>query len=62
MPHPGYLMLCSDGLWGVVSEEQILTNVKNSTSPALACQALIAAANENGGPDNISVILVRYPI
>lgn len=61
LPHPGYLMLCTDGLWGVVSEEDILRIVIKSPSPAIACRDLIEAANAKGGPDNISVILVYHP-
>ncbi len=61
LPHPGYLMLCTDGLWGVVSEDDILRIVIKSPSPAIACRDLIEAANAKGGPDNISVILVYHP-
>ena len=56
-----YLMLCSDGLWGVISEEQIYENVAQHDRLELACQAMVQAANDAGGPDNISVILIRLP-
>ena len=59
-PKQGYLMLCSDGLWGVVSEDKIFDIITKAKDPTLACQHLIKAANEGGGPDNISVILVRF--
>lgn len=60
-PHAGYLLVCSDGLWGVVPEEEIFRLI--STSPNLhhACLNLVEAANAAGGPDNISAILVRMP-
>src|SRR5437763_12007735 len=45
-------LLCSDGLTGMVSEEQIAEIVDASKSLADAAHALIAAANENGGKDN----------
>jgi protein phosphatase len=61
LPHPGYLMLCSDGLWGVVSDMDIFRIVSSASHPSLACRNLIEAANTAGGPDNISVILVEYP-
>ena len=61
MPHEAYLLLCSDGLWGVVSEREIFNLVTTSPDPQQACQALIDAANAAGGPDNISVILVQLP-
>jgi serine/threonine protein phosphatase PrpC len=59
MPHPGYLLICSDGLWGVVEEDQIFRLIADAPNPHRACQNLMDAANANGGPDNISVILVR---
>ncbi len=59
MPDPGHLLICSDGLWGVVEEKDIQRIVNESGSPDLACQQLIEAANAAGGPDNISVVLVR---
>ncbi len=55
-----YLMLCSDGLWGVVPDEKIARIIRESTTLDQACQRLVDAANEAGGPDNISVILVRW--
>jgi serine/threonine protein phosphatase PrpC len=60
-PRPGYLLLCSDGLWGVVPDVELFRIVNSSQSPAIACQRLVDAANEAGGPDNISVIIVQYP-
>jgi serine/threonine protein phosphatase PrpC len=59
LPNPGYLLLCSDGLWGVLSEERIFQLISESPSPQRACQNLADAANAAGGPDNITVILVR---
>jgi PPM family protein phosphatase len=58
-PQPGYLMLCSDGLWGVVSEQDIVRSINESPTLQRACQSLISAANIAGGPDNISVVLVQ---
>jgi len=59
MPRHGSLLLCSDGLWGVV-EDQDIQRIANSTSnPHLACQHLVEAANAAGGPDNIAVLLIR---
>jgi serine/threonine protein phosphatase PrpC len=60
-PHPGYLLVCSDGLWGVVSEEKIGNIIKSAETLPKACQEMIDAANEAGGPDNITAILVRLP-
>ena len=59
IPNPGYLLICSDGLWGVLSEERIFQIISESANPQRACQNLVDAANGAGGPDNITVILVR---
>jgi serine/threonine protein phosphatase PrpC len=62
VPPGEHLLLCSDGLWGLVAQEKILEFINTSSSPQEACQRLIEAANEAGGPDNISAILVRMPV
>ncbi len=59
LPHPGYLLVCSDGLWGVLSEDDMFNIIVDAPSPHRACQNLVDAANAAGGPDNITVILVR---
>ncbi len=56
-----YLLVCSDGLWGVIPEATISQIVIGSINPTQACEKLVEAANEAGGPDNISVILVMLP-
>jgi protein phosphatase len=58
-PQPGYLMLCSDGLWGVVNERDIFRLITEAPNLHRACQSLVEAANAAGGPDNITVILVQ---
>ncbi len=62
LPRPCHLLLCSDGLWGVIEEKEIYRIIRGNPHPVEACQKLVDAANENGGPDNISVILVYYPV
>jgi serine/threonine protein phosphatase PrpC len=59
LPHPGYLLICSDGLWGVLSDDEMFSIISEAPSPHRACQKLVDAANAAGGPDNITVILVR---
>jgi PPM family protein phosphatase len=61
LPHPGFLMLCTDGLWGVLPEIEIYRIINNAANPSLACHDLVEAANAAGGPDNISVILAYFP-
>ena len=52
-------LLCSDGLTGMVGEERIAEILKEARSLRAAGQALIRAANEGGGRDNITVVLFR---
>jgi serine/threonine protein phosphatase PrpC len=52
------LLLCSDGLTGVVEDERI-TDLLTDGSLEATVDALIGAANEAGGPDNVTVLLVR---
>jgi protein phosphatase len=61
LPQPGYLLICSDGLWGVVPEEELGQMILSASTPHQACQEMGDAANAAGGPDNITVILVRLP-
>lgn len=58
-PQSGYLLLCSDGLWSVIPDPNLYDIVLKSTSLQDASQKLVAAANDAGGPDNISVILAQ---
>jgi serine/threonine protein phosphatase PrpC len=59
IPQPGYLVLCSDGLWGVVSEDEMANIILSTNSPQNASQNMLEAANTAGGPDNISVIIIE---
>ncbi|MFZ5917689.1 MAG: PP2C family protein-serine/threonine phosphatase [Chloroflexota bacterium] len=59
LPANSYLLLCSDGLWGYVSEERIAAIVREAPTPQAACQQLVQQANAAGGEDNITVILVQ---
>jgi len=53
-------LLCSDGLTGMVPEEEILRLVtENEDDLEKACEHLIETANERGGVDNITAILVK---
>lgn len=53
------LLLCSDGLNTMISDERIRQIVMAACSPQEACQRLVEAANHAGGDDNISVIVVQ---
>lgn len=54
------ILLCSDGLTEMVSEEEIQTAVNTTESVEAAVKSLIDRANENGGTDNITVIAIRF--
>ncbi len=60
-PGTGSLMICSDGLWGVITEQEISEIIQRSLSPQQTCQAMVDRANAAGGPDNISAIMVNMP-
>lgn len=55
------LLLCSDGLWGIVEEAKMAKIVTSSSSLQAACENLVVAANQAGGRDNITVILAEPP-
>ena len=60
MIEPGdTFLLCSDGLTGMVPPDQILEVVNVTEEPQEACELLIAEANDAGGTDNISALIVR---
>jgi serine/threonine protein phosphatase PrpC len=52
------LVLCTDGLWSLLDEGEI-QNVVAGNSPTEACQALVKMTKERGGPDNITLQLLR---
>jgi protein phosphatase len=52
-------VLCSDGLWGEVDDDELLRTVSSTPDLQAACRALVTLANERGGRDNITVQLVR---
>jgi protein phosphatase len=53
-----YLLLCSDGLTNELDDEAIYTIVMQVDSPQAACDRLVDQANQRGGHDNISVLIV----
>jgi protein phosphatase len=57
---PGDLvLLCSDGLINHVRDEELARIALEQPEPARACEQLVALANERGGRDNISVVIIR---
>src|SRR5690348_15899787 len=59
-PHAGMqVLLCSDGLHGVVEEDVIAETLARDATLEQKCQSLIQTARESGGPDNITAVLIR---
>jgi protein phosphatase len=54
------LVICSDGLSGLVRREEIAQLAMQHADVAELCDALISCANERGGPDNITVVAARF--
>jgi protein phosphatase len=53
------LLLCTDGLSGVVNNRDLEEELRKGGTPLEVCGRLIGLANERGGPDNITVLLAR---
>jgi protein phosphatase len=54
------MMICSDGLSGMVRSEDISGVLTELEDPVEACAKLIALANEAGGHDNVTVVIVKF--
>jgi serine/threonine protein phosphatase PrpC len=54
------VLLCSDGLYGPVDHSTISQILEGSASLQQAVEALLDCANQNGGPDNVTAILLHY--
>ena len=52
-------VLCSDGLSGMVQDDEILKIVASAADIREACTNLIARANEHGGEDNVTAVLIK---
>jgi protein phosphatase len=52
-------VICSDGLTGMIKDEDIEAIATSENDLDVVCERLITAANKNGGLDNITVVTVR---
>jgi protein phosphatase len=52
-------VLCSDGLSGMIDDREILEVIERTPDLETACRRLVALANEHGGEDNITALVVR---
>ena len=60
LPEAGIVILCSDGLWGLVNDDKIAEIVNQDKSLAQRTEDLVSAARDAGGHDNISAILIAF--
>ena len=51
------ILMCTDGLFKAVKEPELLAVLKTQADDGQACETLVAAANANGGPDNITLMI-----
>ncbi len=54
------VLLCTDGLTGMVSDEQITSCLVGCSDPRAACNELITLAKQNGGEDNVTVVIAKF--
>jgi protein phosphatase len=59
MPFGSRLLLCCDGLWGMLNDTLIAEILASAQTPQAACDQLVNAANEAGGKDNITAVIVE---
>ena len=52
------IMICSDGLWGEVEDEDISTILNTHVDPRVASRELVRAAHHGGGKDNITLMII----
>jgi protein phosphatase len=53
------LLLCTDGLTRMVAEQKIAATLQSESDPGRAAEKLVTLANENGGADNVTVVVVH---
>jgi len=54
------LLLCTDGLTDMLNDAKIAAIMKAETDPQAACKSLVAAANEAGGHDNVTSLVIDW--
>jgi serine/threonine protein phosphatase PrpC len=60
VPVGGHLLICSDGLWSEIPDRQLHELAHQSRDPYVTCEAMVKHANEVGGSDNITAIMVSF--
>lgn len=52
------ILLCSDGVWEMVRDDELARILRETPNTAEACERIVRASNDNGGEDNISVVVL----
>jgi serine/threonine protein phosphatase PrpC len=60
LSHDDQILLCTDGLTGMVKDDVIASTLREARSSSEACQTLIELALSAGGSDNVTIVLARY--
>jgi serine/threonine protein phosphatase PrpC len=60
VPIGGHLLLCSDGLWSEIPDQELQELIHQSNDPYKVCAAMVQKANDIGGSDNITAVLVTF--
>ncbi len=61
LPPSSQVLVCTDGLWDMIDDDMIKTVAQEAASPQETCDRLVSLANDRGGVDNISVIVLKVP-
>jgi serine/threonine protein phosphatase PrpC len=61
LEHGDWLLLCSDGLWEMIRDEDMIRVLALNADAQKTSDMLVALANMNGGEDNITVVIARMP-
>jgi serine/threonine protein phosphatase PrpC len=59
LPAQSALLLCTDGLWSAVTEDEMLSTICAAPSPQLACNQLVDRAIGQGSDDNVTALVIR---
>ncbi|MGD8821794.1 MAG: SpoIIE family protein phosphatase, partial [Anaerolineales bacterium] len=62
IPRGGYLLLCSDGLWDVLSQDHVRQTITNLVQPQMICEQLVADVVDTHAADDVSVVIVQFPV
>jgi len=60
IPPDSRILLCTDGLWGSVSDLEIRQVIEKAAHPQFACDQLVRMAREKGSVDDVTVVLIEW--